>query len=69
MRIQTSIKHHGFLMPLAAIKKNVWDLSINRYKEMVHKGVVYNAPKMILDRIKKISSDRLDLANKLNKTL
>ena len=56
-------------MPLVAIKENVWDLSINRYKEMVHKGVVYNAPKMILDRIKKISSDRLDLANKLNKTL
>jgi hypothetical protein len=35
MRRQTSIKHHDFLMPLAAIKENDWDLSINRFKEIV----------------------------------
>jgi type I restriction enzyme M protein len=65
MRIQTSIKHHGFLMPLAAIKENDWDLSINRYKKMVHEEVVYDAPNTILGRIKSINRDRDLLIEKL----
>jgi type I restriction enzyme M protein len=65
MRIQNSIKRHGFLMPLAAIKENDWDLSINRYKEMVHEEVVYDAPSEILDRIKTLGNERNLLIQKL----
>lgn len=36
-----------------------WDLSINRYKEMVYEEVEYDAPKLILQRI-----DLLDLERK-----
>jgi type I restriction enzyme M protein len=66
MRIQNIIKHHGFLMPLAAIKENDWDFSINRYKEMVQEGVVYDAPSEIIDRINKLSTERMDLLSKIN---
>ena len=60
MRIQTSIKHHGFLMPLAAIKENDWDFSIKRYKE-----IVYDAAKVILDRIKTLGNERNSLLENL----
>jgi type I restriction enzyme M protein len=65
MIIQTSIKHHGFLMPLAGIRENDRGLSINRYKEMVHEEVVYVAAKVILDRIKTLGNERNSLLEKL----
>jgi type I restriction enzyme M protein len=66
MRIQTSIKHHGFLMPLAAIKENDWNFSIKRYKEMVHEEVVHDLPLEILKRIKSLDSERANLINLLS---
>jgi type I restriction enzyme M protein len=66
MRIQTSIKHHGFLMPLVAIKENDWDLSINRYKEMVHEEVVYVAPKIILNRNNYLTKEPNKIMSNLN---
>jgi type I restriction enzyme M protein len=69
MRIQTSIKHHGFLMPLSAIKESDWDLSINRYKKMVHEEVVYDAPVEIIDRIKSLNSERNEILTSLKTDL
>jgi type I restriction enzyme M protein len=69
MRIQTSIKQHGFLMPLAGIRENDRGLSINRYKEMVHKEMVYDKPAEILDRITDLDSGRELLAKKLKEIL
>jgi type I restriction enzyme M protein len=69
MRIQTSIKHHDFLMPLAAIKENDWDLSINRYKEMVHEEAVYDAPAVILKRIKLLYDEREVLLSQISTSL
>jgi type I restriction enzyme M protein len=69
MRIQTSIKHHGFLMPLAAIKENDWDLSINRFKEMVHEEVVYVAPNEIIERINSMSIRRKNLLESLKSSI
>jgi type I restriction enzyme M protein len=69
MRRQTSIKQHGFLMPLTAIKENNWDLSINRHKEMVHKEVVYDVPKIIINRIYEIEKTRENLMSNLKNTL
>jgi type I restriction enzyme M protein len=65
MRIQTSIKHNGFLVLFKEIKENDWDLSINRYKEMVYKEVVYDALKVILYRIKTLGNERNNLLEKL----
>ncbi len=41
----------SFLVPKAEIKSNDYDLSINRYKEIVYEEVVYDAPSVILERV------------------
>jgi type I restriction enzyme M protein len=47
----------SFLVPFKEIKENDWDLSINRYKEIVYNEVVYDEPRVILERIKKIQEE------------
>lgn len=42
----------SFLVPKAEIVGNGYDLSINRYKQLIYKDVQYDAPKAILGRIK-----------------
>jgi type I restriction enzyme M protein len=69
MRIQTSIKQHVFFMPLATIRENNWDLSINRYKEINYKEVVYDEPTTILRRIQKADLQRNLILEKLQKNL
>jgi type I restriction enzyme M protein len=66
MRIQTSIKHHGFLMPLAGITENDWDFSIKRYKGMVHEEEVYDAPKIILNRNNYLTKEPNKIMSNLN---
>ncbi len=60
MMIPTSLKQQSFLVPFKEIKENDRDLSINRYKEIVYKDVVYNALAVIIDRI---DSLRKNLSN------
>lgn len=55
----------SFLVPLAEIKENDWDLSINRYKEIVYEEVEYDAPTEIIGRINKLSEERIDLMQQL----
>lgn len=57
----------SFLVPFKEIKENDWDLSINRYKEIVYEEVEYDAPKMILKRINDLSEERLELMHNLSK--
>jgi type I restriction enzyme M protein len=57
----------SFLVPLKEIKENDWDLSINRYKEIVYEEVEYDAPKVILNRIKNLSKVRFELIDQLDK--
>lgn len=52
----------SFLVPFKEIKENDWDLSINRYKEIVYKEVEYDAPEVILDRINKLDKERKSLS-------
>lgn len=47
----------AFFVPKAEIADNGYDLSINRYKEMVHEEVEYDPPKMILKRLKKMEAE------------
>ena len=41
----------SFMVPKDEIKENGYDLSINRYKEIVYEEVVYDPPAVILDRV------------------
>lgn len=59
----------SFLIPFKEIKENDWDLSINRYKEIVYEEVIYDEPKDILKRIKSINSEREVIAKQLEKNL
>lgn len=42
----------SFMVPVSAITKSDFDLSINRYKQVVYEEVQYDSPKEILGRIK-----------------
>lgn len=55
----------SFLVPFDEIKENKWDLSINRYKEIVYEEVEYDAPEVILKRIDELDSERKALMQKL----
>ena len=41
-------------MPKSEIAENGYDLSINRYKEIVHEEETYDSPKIILGRLKEL---------------
>ncbi|WGZ95619.1 MAG: class I SAM-dependent DNA methyltransferase [Candidatus Thiothrix putei] len=47
----------SFLVPKAEIAANDYDLSINRYKEVKHEKVTYDAPKVILERLAKLEEE------------
>jgi type I restriction enzyme M protein len=55
----------SFLVPKAEIVDNEYDLSINRYKEVVYEAVEYDPPKVILKRLaaleEKITEGRVEL--------
>jgi len=61
---------NAFFVPKSEIEENAFDLSINRYKEIVHAEEQYDSPKIILGRLKKleaeIASDLNDLEAMLN---
>ena len=46
-----------FFVPKSQIEENAFDLSINRYKEIVHQEEKYDSPKVILDRLKKLEAE------------
>ena len=56
----------SFTVPFQEIKDNDWDLSINRYKEIVYEEVEYDEPKVILERIGELDEMRADLMKKLD---
>ena len=50
----------SFLVPKADIAANDYDLSINRYKEVVYEEIVYEAPADILKRIGELDKEIAD---------
>jgi type I restriction enzyme M protein len=48
----------SFLVPLAEIKANDWDLSINRYKEIVYEAMEYETPAQIITDIEQLDVER-----------
>jgi type I restriction enzyme M protein len=59
----------SFLVPFSEIKANEWDLSINKYKEIVYDEVIYDKPDVILERIEKLDVERTNSIEILRKLL
>ncbi len=55
----------SFFVPLKDIHDNGYDLSINRYKEVVHEEKVYDKPKVIISSIQKLDKERQKTLNAL----
>jgi type I restriction enzyme M protein len=47
----------SFLVPKADIAANDYDLSLNRYKEVIHEAVEHDSPKEILTRLAKLEDE------------
>lgn len=50
----------SFLVPFDEIKENDWDLSINRYKEIVYEEIEYDPPAAIISDIEELDRKRSD---------
>ena len=48
----------SFLVPVAEIEENDWDLSINRYKEIVYEEIEYAPPAEIIREIERLDQER-----------
>jgi type I restriction enzyme M protein len=48
-----------FTVPVAEIRENKYDLSINRYKEVAYEEVQYDSPKKILGQLKELEQEIL----------
>jgi len=59
----------SFMVPVAEIQKNNYDLSINRYKEVVYEQKVYEKPTVIIQEIEEIDKERAELLQDLKKML
>jgi type I restriction enzyme M protein len=57
LELERSRTEQSFLVPRSEIVENAYDLSINRYKEIVYEEVQYDEPQVILDRIDKIEAE------------
>ncbi len=49
----------SFLVPLAEIQQNNWDLSINRYKQVVYAQVQHDSPAEIIAEIEQLDTERV----------
>lgn len=47
----------SFFVPVEEIRENGYDLSINRYKEIVYEEVQYEEPKIIIEKVKKLEEE------------
>lgn len=59
----------SFLVPKADIVANDFDLSINRYKEVIYDEVVYEKPQKLIADIKALDKKRFEAMQELEKML
>ncbi|WP_280166544.1 type I restriction-modification system subunit M [Priestia aryabhattai] len=57
---------HSFFVPLTEIRKNEYDLSINKYKEFEYEEVSYESPNEILQRVEKLENEIVKGIKELN---
>jgi type I restriction enzyme M protein len=65
-RIRTD---QSFLVPIDEIKENDYDLSMNRYKEIVYEEIEYDSPAKIIEDIEALDKERNTALNKLKAML
>ena len=53
----TDRRVRAFFAPKSEIAETGFDLSINRYKEIVHEEEQYDSPKVIIGRLKKLEAE------------
>jgi type I restriction enzyme M protein len=59
----------SFMVPVKEIRDNNYDLSINRYKEVVYDQKEYELPSVIIQQIEQLDEVRQDLLEELKKML
>jgi len=59
----------SFMVPVKEIRDNKYDLSINRYKEVVYEEKVYEKPAVIIAQIEALDKERADLLQQLKEML
>ena len=59
----------SFMVPVKEILDNKYDLSINRYKEVVYEEKTYEKPTVIISQIEKLDIERSELMNRLKEML
>ena len=59
----------SFLVPVSEIRDNKYDLSINRYKEVIYEEKVYEKPNVIIEQIEALDQERADLLKQLKEML
>jgi type I restriction enzyme M protein len=57
------------MVPVAEIHENKYDLSINRYKEVVYEQKTYDRPDAIIAQIESLDQERAKLLNQLKSLL
>ncbi len=59
----------SFLVPISEIQANDYDLSINRYKEIVYEEIEYDSPSKIIADIESLDKERKSALAQLKKML
>ena len=59
----------SFMVPVDEIRANKYDLSINRYKEVVHEQKHYEKPEVVINRIKALDDERRNNLEELERLL
>ncbi|CCL92650.1 Type i restriction enzyme m subunit (fragment) [Clostridioides difficile T14] len=59
----------SFFVDVEEIRENGYDLSINKYKEVVYEEVVYDAPSVIMGRVKALEKEIVDGLEELERML
>ncbi len=64
-----TITEKSFMVPVKDIRDNKYDLSINRYKEVVYEVKTYEKPTIIIDQIETLDKERAALLKQLKSML
>ncbi len=59
----------SFLVPVKELQDNNYDLSINRYKEVVYEQKLYEKPEVIIEQIELLDEERQELLSELKELI
>jgi type I restriction enzyme M protein len=59
----------SFMVPIEDVRNNGYDLSINRYKEVVYEQKTYESPAALVEQIRKLDAERAILLEVLNEMI